>query len=287
MLASAAQSRSKADTTKVDSGCATGTQAGTKAADDALRNGFRTKAEMDDANSIAIAQALQELYEQEEDNRIFDGLAGPPAPGGLTWDPELGLQAMAAPPKPPASAPPLMSNTKGSQSRPANTSASAPGAAPPRTSRPNRPPAPETNPHGRPVSRLVREAEAKQSRQHGGSATTPAVQNWPTSETGANFGAAAASTGRPTTSSSDGGSWGCPKCTFHNHGSMNKCEICSTTREPAMSRQSVPGASYGAQSSFQSSQVAKPLGWTCSRCGTWMESQWWTCRHCGTMKNSS
>jgi hypothetical protein len=32
---------------------------------------------------------------------------------------------------------------------------------------------------------------------------------------------------------------------------------------------------------------AKPMGWTCSRCGNWMEQQWWTCAACGNMKDSS
>lgn len=32
---------------------------------------------------------------------------------------------------------------------------------------------------------------------------------------------------------------------------------------------------------------AKPMGWTCSRCGHWMEQQWWTCTACGKMKESS
>ncbi|OAP63515.1 hypothetical protein AYL99_02742 [Fonsecaea erecta] len=30
-----------------------------------------------------------------------------------------------------------------------------------------------------------------------------------------------------------------------------------------------------------------PLGWTCGRCGTWMENQWWTCSVCGRMKDTS
>ncbi|KIW83572.1 hypothetical protein Z517_02817 [Fonsecaea pedrosoi CBS 271.37] len=30
-----------------------------------------------------------------------------------------------------------------------------------------------------------------------------------------------------------------------------------------------------------------PLGWTCGRCGTWMENQWWTCSVCGRMKETS
>ncbi|EXJ74204.1 uncharacterized protein A1O5_02498 [Cladophialophora psammophila CBS 110553] len=32
---------------------------------------------------------------------------------------------------------------------------------------------------------------------------------------------------------------------------------------------------------------SNPLGWTCGRCGTWMENHWWTCSVCGRMKETS
>lgn len=245
---------------------------------------------MDDANSIAIAKALQELYEQEEDNRIFDGLAGPPAPGGLTWDPELGLQAMEPPLKPAASAPPAMSSTKGSQQRNRDSASTPVPSVPPGSSRQSRPSVPQVNAHGRPVSRLVREAESRDSHDHEGISETPAFQNWPVSGTGANFGTGhdpavtPTSTARPTSSSSDVGSWGCPQCTFHNHASMNKCEICDTSKAHSSLRRPVPSASYGSPATTTRST---PLGWACNHCGTFMETQWWTCSQCGMMKNSS
>jgi hypothetical protein len=31
----------------------------------------------------------------------------------------------------------------------------------------------------------------------------------------------------------------------------------------------------------------KPLGWVCTSCGSFMETQWWTCSCCGSMKPSS
>jgi hypothetical protein len=294
MLANAAQTRNKANTAKVDTGCATGTQAGNKAADDALRNGFRTNAEMDDANSIAIAQALQELYEQEEDDRIYDGLAGPPATGGLTWDPEQGLQPIASAsssrtstPTPAGSSAPFPPRTS---SRPASTPA-APGFA---NTRQNG--ARDINPHGRPVSRLVREAEAQQrSRQDDPQAPTAAHQYWPSSDTGANFGGATSSSARPLSSGSDNGAaWECPQCTFHNHGSMMNCEICESpapqlATQPAVQRKPIPPQpSYtGADTGYGDHRGHKPLGWKCTFCGTFMESMYWTCSQCGQMKTSS
>ncbi|EXJ88339.1 hypothetical protein A1O1_05269 [Capronia coronata CBS 617.96] len=41
------------------------------------------------------------------------------------------------------------------------------------------------------------------------------------------------------------------------------------------------------ESQARSKTQAKPMGWTCARCGTWMESQWWTCATCGRMKTTS
>ena len=31
----------------------------------------------------------------------------------------------------------------------------------------------------------------------------------------------------------------------------------------------------------------KPIGWSCHTCGNFMESEWWTCARCGSMKQSS
>lgn len=293
ILANAAQSRNKTNTVKVDSGCATGTQVGNKAAEDALSNGFRTKAEMDDANSIAIAQALQELYEQEEDDRIYDGLSGPPATGGLTWDPELGLQPVASAPSsrsttpnPPAAATQFPPRTS---SRPTST-VTAPG---PSNSWRNG--AQEFNPHGHPVSRLVREAETQKRQQTTVSSDpTPVAQYWPESEMGANFGSAPSSSRQPMSAGSeDGATWECPQCTFHNHGVMSKCEICdapkpqATTKPALVQRKTVPQSSYTGNITGGMIEASKPLGWNCNYCGTFMESTWWTCSQCGRMKSSS
>ena len=61
MIAHAAERR-----TESTDGCASGTQTGNILAEEASRNGFRTKAEEDDANQRAIQQAYIELMEEEE-----------------------------------------------------------------------------------------------------------------------------------------------------------------------------------------------------------------------------
>ena len=54
----------------ITKGCASGTRQGAKAAEEAKRNGFRTKAEEDDANDLAIAKALIELMEEDETRKL-------------------------------------------------------------------------------------------------------------------------------------------------------------------------------------------------------------------------
>ncbi|KAF2459706.1 WLM domain-containing protein [Lineolata rhizophorae] len=55
---------------KYKGGCASGTKEAARLAEQAKRNGFRTKAEEDDANDAAIAQALIELMEEDETRKI-------------------------------------------------------------------------------------------------------------------------------------------------------------------------------------------------------------------------
>ena len=88
-----------AQRTKITKGCASGTREGAKAAEEAKRNGFRTKAEQDDANDLAIAKALVELMEEDE-TRKLEGSASDHYDGGdeiegLKLVPERGLKHAA------------------------------------------------------------------------------------------------------------------------------------------------------------------------------------------------
>ncbi|PWY73896.1 WLM-domain-containing protein [Aspergillus sclerotioniger CBS 115572] len=64
VIADAAQRR-----TEVTNGCASGAENSAELAEEAFRNGFRTKAEEDDANERAIMEAYIDLIEQEERER--------------------------------------------------------------------------------------------------------------------------------------------------------------------------------------------------------------------------
>ena len=75
----------------INKGCASGRQDSIKLSDQAGRDSFKTKAEEDDANNRAIAQALYELMEEEEDRKLKGTFSEGPHNGGLAWDPNGGL----------------------------------------------------------------------------------------------------------------------------------------------------------------------------------------------------
>ncbi|KEQ69242.1 zinc metallopeptidase [Aureobasidium namibiae CBS 147.97] len=75
----------------VDRGCASGTAQANNLADQAGRHTFKTKAEEDDANNRAIAEALFDLMEEEEAQKMKGTYSTPSTAGGLTWSKEHGL----------------------------------------------------------------------------------------------------------------------------------------------------------------------------------------------------
>jgi hypothetical protein len=240
----------------VNSGCANGTRAGQRAAEDALKNGFRTKAEMDDANDVAIAQALADLMEQDEENAIE---LGSPPPDGLEWSPEKGLQPTKSPT--PSSSSGKSKETQFRAQQPnANRSSSYP------QSEPRKPP---VNPNGRPISRVVLEAEAQ--RKNKLSKPPP----YTSSKAPASAGYISAN---PQSSLRD--QWSCLTCTLTNEPLATQCAVCDTQRSGI----SEPPPYSQIMETFPSTSM--PLGWLC-RCGTFMENEWWTCTSCGTMKPSS
>ncbi|KAK1918357.1 hypothetical protein P3342_001275 [Pyrenophora teres f. teres] len=83
VIADAASRRSS-----ITEGCASGSSDAGRLVNQQEQDGFRTRAEQDDANDWAIAQALQDLMYDEEMQR----LGAPTGNGGLSWDPQNGLQ---------------------------------------------------------------------------------------------------------------------------------------------------------------------------------------------------
>jgi DNA-dependent metalloprotease WSS1 len=81
----------------ITQGCASGSEQAGILNNQASQGGFRTKAEENDANDLAIAQALAELMEEEEMAKLED-LCAPNGGGGLAWDKQNGLQFDNDPP---------------------------------------------------------------------------------------------------------------------------------------------------------------------------------------------
>jgi DNA-dependent metalloprotease WSS1 len=221
-------------------------------ADQAMRNGFRTKAEEDEANDLAITQALWELVQEDEKER-YGGAYIPPSATNPTGNGGGGMLPAARP----SSRGPL----------PIKTAPPTPTPAPPTVKRPTTIRQDST----RPLSRLVYEQSGSGSAR----SSSSTLNN---------------SSPHPTKSSQT--MWECPVCTCHNPLSYLSCDACTTERlaedflvfvegpppRPVSTRSLKPAASVGA---------AKPKTWTCHMCSTVMEDKWWTCSSCATMKLSS
>ncbi|KAI9720408.1 MAG: hypothetical protein M1812_002914 [Candelaria pacifica] len=245
--------------TTVTRGCASGTKESKGIMDQASKNGFRTKAEEDDANEQAIIQAYIELLQEEEKEKWGDSYVPPSQanPAGNAYDgqessdyaPERSTDRYSPPPR----------------SSPANS---------------------------RPISRLVGESSSK-ARPDTLTNKRPTTNERPIDLTHSD------EPRRPSNSSTPiRTTWTCSICTLENPLNYLCCDACTTERpesitaeissieHPSNSRSSGSQSRLG--TSRQPSKAAtKPLGWSCHQCGTFMGSQWWTCSSCGTMKLSS
>ncbi|PGH07236.1 hypothetical protein AJ79_06340 [Helicocarpus griseus UAMH5409] len=108
VIADAAQRR-----ITVTKGCASGTSEGQELADEASKNGFKTKAEEEDANERAIIQAYIDLIQEEEKEQYGNSYIPPSA--NLPAGPRSSLSPPPVPqhtkPKPDTTAQPKPSNT--------------------------------------------------------------------------------------------------------------------------------------------------------------------------------
>ena len=278
--------------TSITDGCASGRKEAGKLSHDAAQSTFRTKADEDDANDRAIAQALQELMEEEELLRL-EQLCAPSGGDGLAWDPVNGLHFDGNPRDPvPAApdnvAPPTASVAssarKNSSGRP--ISRLVPENAAKVKSRSKTKAAPR--PPRRPVAKEEEEASEDTIGQSAPS-TTPCDRTWP---------------GAVIATSADPHKWACPQCTLLNPLDFLSCDVCGLEQPP----QPIPAsARYGSGSTAAAPALPKPppaasmrgpgttpfelangrRGWNCLHCGRFMEEQWWMCSLCGVMKDSS
>ena len=234
---------------EVMNGCASGSDREAALAEEALMNGFRTKAEEDDANEQAILQAFIELIQEEEREKygysyVPPSQANPAGPRTQSLPPPLGAKEAAQASSPghcPAepSAPSTSAN---------NSSYEAPWTCPvctlenppnflccdvcaaerpvPLTSKP-----PESQTRGG-HSRIESQKQGKRPLQD----DEQEAKEFPPA-----------------------------RDTFAFKNRTRALDTLTSLERDANKR---------------------PLGWVCT-CGTFMETQWWTCSLCGKMKPSS
>jgi DNA-dependent metalloprotease WSS1 len=288
--------------TSITEGCASNSSEVGRLVHQQEQDGFRTRAEQDDANDMAIARALQDLMYEEEMQR----LGAPTGQGGLSWDRENGLSFDSNPPSRTAS--PAPSSSSGLEwSREGGLSFASP-TFPPAPVRQSS--FPTVNSQGRPLSRLVTEPNSTSlsSRAVSTSRTTSRATSRLISQEEEQLRNKQLPPTPPPASPqqitvpTDPNKWACPQCTLHNPLDFLTCEACGLEQPPQPipqhkrfgSSQAAPSLPKPPPQSGLRGQGATPfepakgrIGWNCLECGTFMENQWWTCTLCGTMKLDS
>jgi hypothetical protein len=265
----------------ITEGCASNSVEAGRLVHQQEQDGFRTTAEQDDANDMAIARALQDLMYEEEMQR----LGRPTGLGGLSWDRENGLSFDSNPPSRTASPTPSSSSNL-DWSREGGLS-SASSASRPSAVRQSSLPA--ANSHGRPLSRLVTESQPRSST----SRTTSWGSSRLVSEGEEQLRNKQLPPSPPPTSPqqitvpTDPNKWACPQCTLHNPLDFLTCEACGLEQPP----QPIPQHKRFGTSNGTPSLPAPPpqsglrgpgatpfepakgrIGWNCLECGTFMVS---------------
>ncbi|KAF2118485.1 WLM domain-containing protein [Lophiotrema nucula] len=271
----------------ITEGCASGADNAGRLNRQAEQGGFRTKAEEDDANDMAIAQALQELMEEEEMARL-EQLCAPNGGGGLAWDRENGLQF--------DSNPPSRTQSPGLDWTPENGLSFSPT---PSSSR-----GPPRNSQGRPISRLVMDNLSNPSNARPKSTIRPPSRLISQEEEDYRNKNLPPSPPQPTPPpvSSDPTKWVCPQCTLLNPLDFLSCDACGLEQPPQPIPQNKrygpshlpqilpkppPASGLRGPSATPFEPAKGRIGWNCLNCGTFMENQWWTCTLCGEMKLES
>ncbi|KAL1888227.1 hypothetical protein Sste5346_009701 [Sporothrix stenoceras] len=213
-------------------------------ADQAARNGFRTQAEEDAANDAAIAQALWELVQEDEKQRLGDQYVPPTAErpeGSGGW---LSSQA-----------PSSTRDQSGSSSSPIIIDVDVMDVDPPRGPPPKQ---------RRPAPPPPKQAQARPSSM---SAPPAAITRRPAPPPPAPKPANLTSSTRPRSNSSSATSsassirgWTCSICTLHNPSTYLVCDACGVEKSSSSSppRQAVISAPPPPSSSSSSHRHSMP-----------------------------
>lgn len=238
---------------EVTQGCASGTDHSTELAEEASRNGFRTKAEEDDANEQAIMQAFIELIQQEEREKYGSSYIPPSQenPAGpqtaALLDPSSSSQTGPA-----RSSETILGKTAGVRDLTDNSSYEAPWSCPTCTL--------ENPPNFLCCNACAAERPAPSNQKPLEPQREPAIRHTAPPE-------------RPR----------------HNKRPLQE-------DEKEANDESIPRDTFTFKNRTRALDTLayldrdankKPLGWICTSCGSFMETQWWTCSCCGKMKPSS
>jgi hypothetical protein len=239
---------------EVTNGCASGTDRSDELAEEASRNGFRTKAEEDDANEQAILQAFIELIQEEEREKYGDSYILPSQenPAGPRTGELIDLSESPGTVAKSQSGPSSEQTSATSSSAADNRSYDSPWTCATCTleNPPNflccdvcsaeRPVPSDTKPTATP-------------RQQ-----APVVRSNPEPQKA-------------------------KKRILQVDGEEEKDEATPRNNFAFRNR----SRALDTLASLHRDTNKRPLGWLCDQCGSFMESQWWTCSCCGKMKPSS
>lgn len=240
----------------VTRGCASGTERSKRIVEETSKNGFRTKADEEDADEEAIMLAYIDLIEEEEREKYGDKYIRTSKDNPAGSQGGAGTNLISPTLKNPSSPPPMPDSSKPAAIDLTTTSSSP--SPPPSSSR----------------SKITTTTTAARGSGSGSGSWTCDICTLINPAT--YLCCDACGTERPTSSSSSSSSPSLPSALLNNH---NAKSTTTTTRQPKKSSiQSLATLSRA---------PPKPLGWLCHHCGTWMESEWWTCVSCGGMKQSS
>ncbi|CAD0106823.1 unnamed protein product [Aureobasidium uvarum] len=257
----------------VDRGCASGTAQANNLAEQAGRHTFKTKAEEDDANNRAIAEALFDLIEEEEAQKMKGTFSTPSPSGGLTWSKEHGLATTG-----PSTSDFDLPRSEEEQMRWALQESLKDGHSRKRPlsmdddlqilTKPPLPPKPPLGSDFRNDTPVIDLTEDDDDEVH---AEIPDAHQ-----------------------RADPGSWACQVCTCINSQAHLACDACGVER-PAFMTPNVKPSTAGRRNdtrptpAYPENKQAKKesQGWNCRECGTFVEHMWWCCTLCGLMKDRS